>query len=899
MDLSNNKPKILLTNSLTTGLRFVKKINLSGVNLMNYNIYTPSMLVKEKIIKLRPGIRLISDDESAYILLLLIQDNNYGLKEYVTSFGAASKLLEVINDYRYQENNGFANLIDAQYISLMKDYEENLNNKGLIDYIDALSLLLDQKQSEECYILDDLELRPLEEKVFRSMFDSYDNQKRLEEKPFHVSAVYKNYGQYNEVLSLIEHIENYNKNKEEKDQIKTGDIEVLYTDSTYENIIKGICSGKNIPYTLKGNHAKSTNFISFVCDVLNYYKNDYKYELLRGVLSNQGLPSEYLKQFDKTSYFPKYVVGFSKERSLEFIRTYEVDYPKDSLKFKDFLVFFKRILEVTDDGLNYDALIRLADDYLCSKKELEALSNQVMNLKPLVELESDFEKRIDLIINLLKNLTYNDGDNNDKISFSKVNNSFTLRKLVFVLGCNQTFLLGNDIENAFIKDVDAYKSELGNDKNIHISEYQRTSLIDNLKHYLSRSDAEVVLSYSCFDKVNMKEMTDGVRLISDTSVDHIDKNLYYAQEGRAQFINSLTPKDGEVKNNFDNGVVNTIESTKPIEAKEDISSPITPIIEPKGLFRLSPTDVYNLVDCPFRYYYQKIFNIPDIRFPTLDESTWLEANTRGTMFHETMELYFNQFLNFPITSFDENAFENVFSKALNEAIAANPINNDYIQKKEAEELKEEAKGYLQAIISKDTFQKYFVLKCEYNLSDLNLVYSKIINGKAAKFLFTGIVDRVDGYVDKSILHLRVVDYKTGEHKSKTENKYYQHILYSYILEKQLPKNEFGLKYDEVVVDQFVYSFPLDENKELVYSHNEIDQNSKDYSIVFNAIEGVLVPYLTNETNLINKIDDVYKKKYPHVKQDTKYQNGKGVCEYCTYKKICIKRIEWGAKHGAK
>ena len=48
-----------------------------------------------------------------------------------------------------------------------------------------------------------------------------------------------------------------------------------------------------------------------------------------------------------------------------------------------------------------------------------------------------------------------------------------IRKHIFVLGVNQTLLVGSDVENAFINDIDKYKEELKEDTNIHISDYQR------------------------------------------------------------------------------------------------------------------------------------------------------------------------------------------------------------------------------------------------------------------------------------------------------------------------------------------------------------------------------------------------------------------------------------------
>ena len=125
MDIKNSKPKIILTSSLTTGRRFVKKQNMNGVPLMNFSIYTPSMLLKEKLIRLKPNYRLINDDESAYLLLTLIRQNDYQLKGFVPSFGAASSLLEVINDYRLNENKNFT-LVNEKQLFTFDPYKSIL-----------------------------------------------------------------------------------------------------------------------------------------------------------------------------------------------------------------------------------------------------------------------------------------------------------------------------------------------------------------------------------------------------------------------------------------------------------------------------------------------------------------------------------------------------------------------------------------------------------------------------------------------------------------------------------------------------------------------------------------------------------------------------------------------------
>ena len=884
MDITNSKPKIILASSLTTGRRFVKKQNLNGVPLMNFSIYTPSMLLKEKLIRLKPNYRLINDDESAYLLLILIKNNDYQLKNYVTSFGAASKLLEVINDYRFNENNNFTNLIKADYQNLLKDYLAELDKKSCIDYIEALSLLYNNKQKEECYVLDDVSFRPLEKKIIESMFDNVGYVPDAS-KEYPITNIFKCYGQLDEVANLLDFITS--------NHLLLGDVEVLYTDSAYENLIKGLCSSRNVPYTLKSNHAKSSNFVSFIHDILNYFKNDYKYELLENVLSNQGLESKYLKQLYASLRFPKYVVGFSKQRSEEFLKAYELD--KNNLD--DFLEIFADILSITDYGLDYVSLINVAKKYIKAENEIETLSNQLMNLQNVVDLEQNPNVKIDLILSLLDGLTYSEGDIDNKLSFSRINKSFTLRKYVYVLGCSQTSLMGSDVENAFIENVDAYTQELDNDKNIHVASRQRDTLLNNLKYFLSHSGAQVILSYPYYDKVNLKDVTEGIHLITNSNIPHVKKNLYYLEnEKEVQFAPNAETSEEECIT-YDNGVVNPLETNRPREKGELEQEDDQEAIIKKGLCTLSPSDVQVLVECPFRFYYQKILGIPSAQFPSLDETIWLEANARGTFFHEIMQFYFNNFINKPIKSFDQKAFEAAFKKALKNANDVNPINNNYIHDKEAIDLKDAAEEYLNRIIEDDIFDKYKVLKCECNLKDLNHIYKKNVDGKEVEyFKFTGVVDRIDGYVENDVLHLRLVDYKTGSYKSKGQNPYYQHILYTYILMHALPKNSFGLTYKSIEVDEFIYSFALMRGKgkkELNYTKDEMVVDARDYVIVFNAIDGALIPYLSDEKDLLDKLNAVFVSKNPEPKEERGYHGE--LCIYCKYHKECLKKLEWGKK----
>ena len=72
-NLSSLDRKILLTSSLTTARRFVFKMNLNGIKVVNYQTHTLSSLLRELLDN--PKIRIVGSEESAYILLKLIESN--------------------------------------------------------------------------------------------------------------------------------------------------------------------------------------------------------------------------------------------------------------------------------------------------------------------------------------------------------------------------------------------------------------------------------------------------------------------------------------------------------------------------------------------------------------------------------------------------------------------------------------------------------------------------------------------------------------------------------------------------------------------------------------------------------------------------------------------------------
>ena len=880
--LSSTKSKIILTSSLTTARRFIQKQNIKEhIDVTNYATHTMHSLIQELLFLFGNASRVISTHESAYILLKRIEtkDDGFGLKETVKSLGAALKLLEVIDDYRLNDKDDFKALEPADYKGLLEDYKDYLNNKGLIDYAVALKSVSSLKREEEVYLMSDVSLRPLEEKVLKQIFTG--GLFNIEDQPRDINVVknFEVYGQYGELLNALNYIED--------NSIPVGDVEIIYTDSIFENLIKGTCDARRIPYTLKCNHGKTTNLVSFIYDVLDYFSQDFKYELLEKVLSNLGLNPVYLKEFYQTISFPKYIVGSSYQRSKEFLTAYEgVD------NISHFYELFAALLSVVDidsNELDYLKLLSVATDYLSCDKEKAVLQDKLKQLNNIIQHEVDLERKIDLIKKELDEITYSEKDNPKYLSFSSINKSFTMRPYVIVLGLNQNLLVGSDVENAFIKNLDEYAETFKDDKNAHLSVNYRKRQIYSLKYYLSHSDSNVILSHSSDNKIDLRDMTDGTYLLEiDNLPEKEIKNAYDVQSASLVFNKIMDVKEQEeAEQDYDNGEFKEVEGVE-IKDGEETPSPEIVIKEEVKDFTLSPSALKDLMECPLRFYYQKILGIISVQFPELNEAVWLEANSKGTYFHEVMQLYFNNFINKPVV-FDNDVFEKAFEEATKEAIKKNPINNSYITNKEISDLKSAAYNYLNLIIHRD-FTLFRVLSNEEKLTNYKFQYPD-----CEKLYFSGDVDRVDGRLVDRTLRLRIVDYKTGHYKSKADHGYYQHVLYSYILEQALnkpgAKKLAGLDYDNVQVDEFIYSYPLDElGRENKYQRNEFDETSPDYINVMETIDAFVVSYLNEKKNYLKAaikcFDDT------HELTDNDFES---TCKYCKYTKECIKRVGEGYK----
>ena len=863
--------KTIITNDLINGNRFITKETLSGNFVINYKVVTPIMLIASLM---DINTRLISNKEASYILFKLIRekDDNYNFSNRILTVGSASKLLEVINDYRLTDDFSFKNILNGNYIDLLKDYENYLKNHNLIDYVFGLDYIKENniKINGKAILLDDLELSKKEKDVINYIFNYNVENTIAKKQKKEIRAAYSCYGVYNELLNVLDIIKDNN--------YALGDCELVYTSNIYENFIRGLFDSRKISYAMTNIHGASTNLISFMIDILTYYRSNFKYELLESSLLNKGVENIYLKEFYDSLKYPKIIIGFGYDRTKQYINSISSDDSKKNIR-----EFLTDLIGCFNNDFNYLKFIDFSYKYIKSEDEKKALESKLKSLSHIIDLVNDNEK-LTVTSDELLNLIYSEADDNSILA-SPISKRLSLRKNLFIIGLSQNYVSGSDIENPFIIDPVDYSNDLGNGKYLHILKNTRNNIVEALNYYLDYSASEnIYLSYPSFNKIDLRPSSMSIFFMEKTSNLSIKEiNKYDIQKENMKF-NDLIISDIKVKtyNDYSNGRVKKL-SGENRHLDSSIDNTINEkIVDEAFEYSLSPSSIQTLLQCPYNFYYQKFKKLPYPEYPSLNEHEWLDSNARGTFFHRVLELYARkEWMNSDIKSnIDEASFTSCFTKALDEALVLNPVKSEVVLKMDIEEIMAICRDYIEKSID-DFKTNYRVLDCEYNLLNACYKYSK----DGINISFSGFVDRVDGYIENDTLHLRLVDYKTGKYKNKDESSYIQHIIYSICLKDGL-KNLFNKTYSKVVIDEFIYDYVFD-GKENRYNYSEIESGGK---IIFNYIDKLVITYLNNG-NYIEEFDNYFIDNMTVFEGNKDY--AKTICDYCKYKSICIKRLKEG------
>lgn len=680
------------------------------------------------------------------------------------------------------------------------------------------------------------------------------------------------YGAVNEIENAVKEILRLR-----KEGISLDQVNIYYTSTDYENFLRGALDMAHIPYSMdRGIKASGTGIVQIMLRMLDWAESGYNYEKLKPIILNNILTFKRAMGEEESIYCnpnKEYVnasatIGWGAGRYIEFYDDASNNDQEARFVYATFLIDMLNVFMDTADksGITertsiaeiYEKMLSFVRKYTSRGNEewisvSVPLSAQIEVFKYLNSDGLDNKDRFDYIRSFLNRLMVSQvGVDKPCVSVKHVDGFRLIEsKYVFILGMSATKFAVNSVNSAILSDEDMEKYLEGDYLPLTKEANQLRTM--QLQETLSTMvDGYLSMSYSCFDTINLRENCASVFFL-----DMCDDNASDLETNEDTFKNithydcfGIDSKDFNLDDrNFREWLETWTKKAREdalkakeeaLNAKEDAQKPGTYKEEKPAADNrtyISASQLQNLLSCPLKYYYETIRKIkidePAVKLPY----QWMPATARGNLYHRTYERFMDAF--FPPAkpmsapwndAVDSVELRKIFDSVVDEIKGEVPPAPDYIMNREIEENWACALEYMKRLVNvwyEDATKGkiWHVLGCELDFVDEigdEIVYKdKDVNYPYVLQFARGSIDRLDGYVDdKSTLHLRITDYKTGSvsHKIKEieTDKWIQHHVYAmaaivYVnnpdVKKKLIK-QFGVSdIKAVTFDNILYSFP--------------------------------------------------------------------------------------------
>lgn len=294
---------------------------------------------------------------------------------------------------------------------------------------------------------------------------------------------------------------------------------------------------------------------------------------------------------------------------------------------------------------------------------------------------------------------------------------------------------------------------------------------------------------------------------------------------------------------------------------------------------LSPSALISYNHCSLKYFFRYGAGIkePD----SVEEN--IEANTQGTILHETLELLYKPFIGKVIHENDLIEEKKNIQQILNESFKLHftqkesEYGKNYLQKKVLFE-------YVNKLVNQDiTYIKHLkshnqyltIYALEHKLfAPLNI----LINGESITIYITGSADRIDKVGSKT----RIIDYKSSV---KDDDKFVYDSMDLLFTDSKYDKLFQLFMYAWMVVKNNIAK-PKDIEPCIIPFRKFIDEPQKVYGTNEKGKKGNLLEFTEElladfENTLVIKIEELFNKDILF-SQTTNIKH----CEYCAYKQMC-------------
>lgn len=554
-------------------------------------------------------------------------------------------------------------------------------------------------------------------------------------------------------------------------------------------------------------------------------------------------------------------IGWGRENYIDYYKRVEENENSEENE-KVFAKFLYDFVSVFDEELSigeiYRKLWEFVQLYTYAKNPEKVVLNQALYEKwnELMLIDStgySLSEKIEFIRDMFVNMKTADGtEKGEAVCIFPMRDLFVMeRKHNFIVGLSSTSFSVDDKQSPLLLDEEKIKYVKGAgdcDSPVEIASKNYERLSENVKNSLrTRSlEADVSISYSYYDSVNLRDSSPSVLFVELSRGEEIETEGYMdasyimkddielsvddlkaSIKERAELIEKEREEKRKKREEKESG--KSTDAQKKELIKEELQE-----APPKEGISMSATGIQSLLGCPLIYYYRYIKYLRIDNQMTPQGHEWLNVLNKGNICHFFMEKYMAKAKN-PAGGIEQQLFDEAYEEAVKEIEEIQPVYSEVIKNREKEYYKEKIKSYLKFLCKKwkedlDAGKEWKVIGCELHFGsdeDNEKINVEYIGKKLDyKIILNGSIDRLDGYMDKDgRLILRIVDYKTGKKENKIKEVkrgvQIQHYVYAMATCNYLESAEgkercralFGRDYTEYCFEWVGYTFPYEEKEE--------------------------------------------------------------------------------------
>lgn len=933
--------KLVVVQSVKDANRYIRRINKCGEVVKNIKCSTLMETAKDIIMQklaLEGNLKApdILDSVSSSILMGKILEEKSKEKDdffvpqksinYETSVRIWNILLqirmgEVTEEYK---NSSESKLIQIQ--DVIASYEKKLIEQNKYDlcrvYQEAISILEKNNgqlfASANEYAISDIcqeRLTAVEKKFWEKLTGgvyeiksfqtitgkSLEECGREEHKKLLLQGAnfFKGYGIANEVNYVVENIKKQKQNY--------GDVCVLYTSAEYETFLEAQFGSSRIPCCMTSRQLAADNrYIGFMKSVLRWAKSGYLYSELKPVVCAQGTYRIMNLFYDEI----KKNIGWGLERYKAYVDRMSLtdaekaDYEKCSEqerakkyeayeKRKDYIEFLRKLIYVFDfEDINrvsykevYNRLLEFVRDIIGNHSDYAVVKNAMYQEIKIFEQMGNacMDEVISMLQKRVNALHWSDSEENNKVVVEQLTDKVRIldRKYIYLIGMSAAHFGKKSVSSPILSDEELGVYLNKNAGFVRFANQMERRLAESLYRTLTTCEKEknLFIGYCGYDTINMRRQAPSVTFLRMLQAVGKAKEEVEAAEYNYLLSQSVRFTEEDVWEG------NAGEKSTEKKEKVSIDKKQKEEMEKPKRIKTSVTGIQTLLECPLRYYYQRIRWLAQEEYKMPDADKWLSAAEKGILAHAILEKYIKKWFvgkkkeEF-LPQLEEDCFKNICEQAVSDMMEECPYTSETIKYFEQSAIIDRCRSYLEKMHQEftDGNNEWLVEGCEVPYDKFYLYFNE--NGKCKKeeaeieLWFNGFIDRLDYRIDQQgIKHYRIIDYKSGKKenldKKIEQGTLVQHIVYAMAIEEEAGEKNEGT----VVVDEVDYCHLFEEevnNQLLVCSGNEPLSEKAEKLIVdtlinseFNKLEKMKIN-AGQKDEILSKTD----------------------CSYCAYKDVC-------------